>query len=196
MRKIVLGICCFIVFCFLNPQFAISKSFAEHCSSEYQKTQVCPENICQLGCASVDPQKGCVLACQPKKCSAIPGDQCPNEFCSVLEDCSSEKICRDQMSTGGLQCGNIAYSGQDIPCCSGLVKRCGVRFLDGTCDMEGRNSAYSLPICIPCGDGICGQFEDWCNCPEDCKYIPPPKGMKDLKRSSSVKPQVINGFEK
>jgi hypothetical protein len=35
--------------------------------------------------------------------------------------------------------------------------------------MQGKNTAYHLPICIPCGDGVCTNFENHCNCPEDCK---------------------------
>lgn len=69
-------------------------------------------------------------------------------------------------------CGDVAYAGQDVACCEGLVRRCGIEFLDGTCDMEGQDSVYNLPICIPCGDGLCGQFENRCNCPEDCGTPP------------------------
>ena len=44
-----------------------------------------------------------------------------------------------------------------------------VVFFDGSCDLVGKSSVYAVPICIPCGNGICNQFETHCNCPEDCK---------------------------
>ena len=90
------------------------------------------------------------------------------------------------------KCGDLAYAGQDVDCCPGLVRRCGVEFFDGSCDMEGKNSIYSLPICVPCGDGVCGNFENRCNCPEDCKNptldnpvkkkVIAPKAEKSLKK--------------
>lgn len=27
----------------------------------------------------------------------------------------------------------------------------------------------SLFVCTACGDGVCGNAENWCNCPEDCQ---------------------------
>jgi len=37
-------------------------------------------------------------------------------------------------------------------------------------DICARNVGVSNTICSPCGNGICdSQYEDYCNCPEDCK---------------------------
>lgn len=32
------------------------------------------------------------------------------------------------------------------------------------------NMGASLKQCIPCGDGVCGELENVCNCPEDCEF--------------------------
>ena len=130
-------------------------------------TNVCPKEICELKCPQVSPN--CTQICLPKECTKIKAENCPLEYCAVMTDCSNEKICHYQMMGEKPQCGDLAYAGQDVECCDGFAKRCGVAFLDGTCDMEGKNSIYNIPICVPCGDGICGQFEDRCNCPEDCR---------------------------
>lgn len=142
--------------------------FMDYCSHRYQETGECPGKTCQRGCAGSEDKKGCQPVCLPQDCTLIIVDQCPSEYCAVMVDCSGEKICYDQMAQEPAQCGDIAYAGQDVECCEGLVKRCGIEFFDGRCDMEGKNSAYNLPVCIPCGNGICSQFENRCNCPEDC----------------------------
>jgi hypothetical protein len=100
-------------------------------------------------------------------CDEIPVDQCPEEICDRLINCRGETICHFKMIDPPA-CGNLSYAGQDVPCCPDLVRRCGVAFFDMTCDMYGDHSEYNLPICIPCGDGVCGNFENICNCPEDC----------------------------
>jgi len=112
-----------------------------------------------------------VIFCQGGRadvsCDQITADQCPEERCAVMKNCRGEDICYFKMIDPPA-CGDLSYAGQDVPCCPGLVRRCGVAFLDMTCDMFGDDSPYHLPICIPCGDGICGNFENVCNCPEDC----------------------------
>jgi hypothetical protein len=143
--------------------------FLAFCSDRYLKAGVCSLDICQLQCLEGTKGEDCLQVCLPKKCPDIDMRYCPKNFCTVMTDCSNEKTCQYQMPGEPARCGNLAYAGQDVSCCEGMTRRCGVEFFDGTCDMEGKNSMYSLPICIPCGDGICGNFENRCNCPEDCK---------------------------
>ena len=146
---------------------AAEQTFMDHCLDSYLQKKECPADICQLRCIHDTPD--CVKMCLPKECPKIDVAHCPGKYCEVMTDCSDQKICHYQMMGEKPECGDLAYAGQDVECCDGFVKRCGVEFLDGRCDMEGKNSVYNIPICIPCGDGICGQFEDRCNCPEDCK---------------------------
>ena len=150
---------------------AKTKTFREFCWDTYAQEGKCPADMCHLlkpeGAAEDAPGM-----CLPVKCTDIPADKCPLDYCVVMENCSKEKICHFPMEGGKPKCGDLAYAGQDVPCCKGLERRCGIEFIDATCDMEGKNSVYSLPICIPCGDGICGNFENRCNCPEDCGVAP------------------------
>ena len=160
--------------------FAAEKSFADHCTKAFQKSGKCPEATCMMGCPQ--GQECSRPVCAPQKCPQISAADCPTEFCAIMTDCSDQKICHYKMVGEPPKCGNLAYAGQDVDCCPGFVRRCGVEFLDGSCEMVGKNSIYNIPICIPCGDGICGQFESRCNCPEDCRTIPPPKELlKKLK---------------
>ncbi len=148
-----------------------------YCSTIYTEKGECPENICKLSCAGNEDKKDCQPACLPEDCTVITADQCPSQYCVVMDDCAGEKICHYPMGGEPAECGDLAYAGQNVECCEGLVRRCGIEFLEGICEMEGKRSVYNLPICIPCGDGICGQFENRCSCPEDCgePFIPLPE---------------------
>lgn len=158
-----------------NPGRLFAKTFKEFCQRSFQETGQCPTDVCQLEKLTTAKDKTSEPGvCVPQKCVDIEADKCPADYCEVMENCSKEKICHYKMAGGKPKCGSLAYAGQDVPCCKGLVQRCGIEFMDATCDMEGKNSMYSLPICIPCGDGVCGNFENRCNCPEDCGV--PPKG--------------------
>ena len=145
------------------------QTFKDYCSAQFNGNGACPAEICELHCLDGQDQDDCEKNCVPKACTEISVEQCPSEFCAVMVNCSQEKICHYKMPGEAPSCGNLAYEGQDVECCEGLVRRCGVEFIDGTCDMEGKESMYNLPICIPCGDGICTNFENPCNCPEDCE---------------------------
>ena len=154
--------------------FSVAKNktpFDVYCMNSFHAKGTCPQNICQLKCEEGTNIENCPLSCIPKKCTKIEADACPDKYCSKMVDCSGNDICHFKMLGGSPRCGNLAYAGQDVECCEGLIPRCGIEFIDGACDMEGKNSVYNLPICIPCGDDICGQFENRCNCPEDCGVL-------------------------
>lgn len=168
-----------------------AETFADHCRSAFQKDGTCPGDVCALSsCPAGEKDQSCVPQCLPKKCTDIVADKCPTQYCAVMTDCSKQKICQFQMPGENAKCGNLAYAGQDVECCPGLVRRCGINFLDGSCDMEGKNSIYNLPICIPCGDGICGSFENHCNCPEDCPKKQGPS-EEDVKRIKAVQEKNV-----
>lgn len=161
--------CVSLLFFVSSPARAQESAYLEYCYSTYVQKKNCPD-ICQLQCSDETTGKECeVYWCLPRKCTEFKSPQCPEQYCAVMTNCSDEKICHYKMEGEPAECGDESYAGQDVPCCPGLVRRCGYEFADGTCDMEGKNdTVYSLPICIPCGDGVCGQFESYCNCPEDC----------------------------
>ncbi len=163
---------------------AASPRFADFCAGAFKDKGKCPPAICRLECRrgeTVPPEEDCEKICVPRECAEIPAGRCPKKYCALMTDCSDQQICRDQMTGEGAECGDVAYAGQDVDCCPGLVRRCGYEFIDGTCDMEGKNSVYQLPICVPCGNGICDNFEDRCNCPEDCGAVPQHGGsMRDM----------------
>ncbi len=144
------------------------------CARIFQETNQCPPEQCKYGCfVPTEDGAACLMACIDRPCLEMKADQCPPHRCQVMLSCEDQKICYNKLKEAGAGCGGMGYAGQDIPCCNGFVKRCGVEFFDGTCDMYGRNSIYSIPVCIPCGNGICDQFEQTCNCPEDChRYTP------------------------
>ena len=145
------------------------KTLAEFCIASFAQSGVCPANVCKVQCVGTSPNEAeCVKGCFPVSCTQIKPEACPKDFCSVMTDCSKKKICPYKMAGGSPRCGGLGYSGQDVDCCKGLLSRCGINFLDGNCDMEGLGSVYNLPICIPCGDGVCTNLENHCNCPEDC----------------------------
>jgi hypothetical protein len=56
-------------------------------------------------------------------------------------------------------------------CCSGLKniaeKQSGI---NKNSDICAQSSGISYNLCSPCGNGVCdSQYEDHCNCPQDCK---------------------------
>ncbi len=184
----------FFIFCVLavvsRPGLAEDepKDLAGFCRQTFEQEGVCPGEVCDLVTGEAVEGEEPVKSCQAKACPDIKPDDCPEDYCAVMEDCSGRKICHFQMPGEQAECGDIAYAGQDVPCCPGLVRRCGIEFLDGTCDMEGQNSVYNLPICIPCGDGICGNFENRCNCPEDCGTPPKHGGSQRDLPFAYIKP--------
>jgi hypothetical protein len=72
----------------------------------------------------------------------------------------------------GDRCDHHELNG-DVPCCRGLVARCGREAADGDCRMDVGVYEKSLQYCLPCGDGICEKPENRCACPEDCGPLEP-----------------------
>lgn len=140
----------------------------DFCANSYKTSGQCPEHKCNLGCMSGVEYEKCTISCEPKSCVELSADNCPLDVCMSLTGCDGNPVCYPQPSYSAPVCGDLAYAWQDVECCKGYVKRCGVEFFDGSCDMNGQNTLDSVPICLPCGNGICNQFENQCNCPEDC----------------------------
>jgi len=158
-----------------NYLLSAQETFSEFCGREYMTKKDCPTAVCGLQCEDGSMTEGCSLACVPRRCEKLSEASCPLQFCQLVTDCAKQKLCLPKTEENTIPgCGDLAYNGQDVECCKGLVKKCGFDYFDGTCNMTGKNSPYNLPICIPCGDGKCTNFENHCNCPEDCTrdYLP------------------------
>ena len=149
------------------------KSLKRYCFEQFYETEVCPDAVCHLACIEKTKDETCQWGCYAKECLKIASEHCPTDTCEVLMGCSQQEVCYPKDPRGPASCGDLAYAGQDVACCEGLVKKCGVEFFDGTCDMIGQYTEHSVPLCLPCGNGICNQFENRCNCPEDCTPVVP-----------------------
>ena len=193
MRRSAIGLTGIISFLFITSTPAWpSEELAEYCGGVFVRTGDCPAAYCRLQCHDGTSLPNCTRSCRPKSCFEIEAGDCPVSAikaeetppadspkvtvrseghgpCRLLEGCSGKKVCFDKADTMVPSCGALAYLGDEVPCCAGLVKKCGVEFFDGSCDMIGERSVYSVPVCLPCGNGICNQFENRCNCPEDCR---------------------------
>ncbi len=167
------GVVFFVMGVILSASAQAQETFGEYCSKRYKESSQCPGTLCSLEClkgTEETPENECPKVCVPRDCKEISVENCPQSFCLIQTDCSKITTCQSLVDPDQIpECGGLAYSGQDVDCCKGLVKRCGFDYLDGKCNMQGKNTAYYLPICIPCGDGVCTNFENHCNCPEDCK---------------------------
>lgn len=150
-----------------QPSHLPSELESSNCSYIFAETGKCPLEICDYGCFAL-AEDGCRMACKDKACVFIKNQFCPSDRCQIFKSCEGNEICYFKMKSEPPACGEIGYNGQEVECCAGLIKRCGVEMLDGSCNMLGQNSIYAVPSCIPCGNRICDQFENKCNCPEDC----------------------------
>jgi hypothetical protein len=105
----------------------------------------------------------------PQACGSFDEAQCPLDRCHPLPTCDGTSVCSEPFSGPPPSCGPIGYYGADVPCCSGLVKRCNRSLSDGSCVLDGGGTT-DIPMCIACGDGTCDASwgETQCNCPEDC----------------------------
>jgi len=140
----------------------------DYCLKKYEQEKICPPEVCHLSCLG-DEQEQCEMTCLYNSCVEINAQNCPLDYCQILKGCNDGDVCFFQLKEEPPFCGDMAYAGQKVECCEGYVKRCGMEYFDGTCDMVGEGTDYNVPICIPCGNGYCNQFENTCNCPEDCE---------------------------
>lgn len=168
------------IFCIFSCAVAFAQTEEKivlNCHENFLESGLCPENLCNraVKCNSLESEISCVMTCDPKECVEISAKDCPRERCLVLPGCGKEEVCFPKIEQEETECGKLDYSGEK-ECCEGFVKRCGVEFFDGSCDREGKYSMYNAPLCLPCGNNVCNQFENRCNCPEDCAEL----GRNDL----------------
>lgn len=166
-------ICCNLLFVCLCLLFAVpiqaevSLYLESYCAEQYAQEGVCDENVCAQRCLGDLVFEGCPQECVAKTCLDLSIANCPKDACEILEGCSGDKTCYFKIEDEGMRCGSFAYAGKRLECCEGFQRRCGDEYFDGSCGM-GEGTMSCVPICIPCGDGVCGVLENKCNCPEDC----------------------------
>ena len=143
---------------------------SKSCGTIFEETGKCPEDKCEIGCGGGGPFDvgGCPMACYLKPCNAFTSKNCPLESCRIMTNCEGQEVCYYKSVGEPPECGVSSYYGQDVACCEGLIKRCGEVLEDGSCDST-LGGYDDLPWCLPCGNGVCDQFENKCSCPEDCK---------------------------
>ena len=100
-------------------------------------------------------QPGPITCCLPEEGTACCAEAEPGT-CFAYGDGINR--CREL----GEQVGGKAICPAD--CCDGLTWAPNSKPGPNGCD-EG---PIGPSICLLCGDGICGNFENYCNCPQDC----------------------------
>jgi hypothetical protein len=138
-----------------------------YCHEIFRETRNCPTDRCETCCGGDGTGFGCAAACCEKMCTTFQAENCPQDYCTIMINCEGKEICYNKLSEEIPTCGPASYYGQDVACCEGLVKRCGIVSSDGSCDIT-KGGYQDFPWCLPCGNGVCDQFENKCSCPEDC----------------------------
>ena len=115
---------------------------------------------------SLDPSGGRYMAGHVSCCAKGEGAGCcdggrPSPICQPYGG-----IYRDCRAAGEMYEGKVSCA----RCCPGLIRVSPtVPVADGgpaaTCESTAPDSVL---ICINCGDGICGEGENSCRCPQDC----------------------------
>ena len=65
-----------------------------------------------------------------------------------------------------MPCKEAGESSYVFGCCEGLKEIQPIRAYDDECNFTG--IIGGTPICSDCGNGRCEEWENKCNCPEDC----------------------------
>jgi len=153
----------------------------------------CTANACVDGACAFEPIPGCGAECLADE-DCDDGDECTTNACvdgacvfepipgcgaecAADEDCDDTDECTEDACVDGIcvhdeipDCGKCLEEGEvgaldGPPCCPGLVPIDSEQF-----DPEsGECLAESAYICSDCGNGNCEEWENLCNCPEDCK---------------------------
>ncbi|QSQ12286.1 hypothetical protein [Myxococcus landrumensis] len=103
-------------------------------------------------------------------CEGLSVERCGGyrKDCEVGVYCDGVRFCRSRAEFPTEEtCAGEGILGASVACCLGLVSRCGVPS-GGREACDPQKGDESEPVCIRCGDGVCGPFEQSCNCPEDC----------------------------
>ncbi len=160
------------------------------CNPELECTQLCDcykkfgtkfEGVCPLKCMNCGMYWQCVEGKCVEECGVIPPEAME---CSV--------VCQPEICGNGLDddCDGVVDNGCDPKCIpeggSGAVvpdsPQCCLGLVAIPCDKSNIDPAGNVAcmscdgafFCTKCGDGVCKEPENVCNCPADCKEVPPP----------------------
>jgi len=117
----------------------------------------CEEGTCAWVCGSATPLCDAAGGACAQGCGA-------GEHQVTGADCGDDQVC---CAPDG-DCLGLGAGGLDTDwegkCCEGLTP------VSDCMPMQGGCSCPKCPcfVCLPCGDGVCGPFEDACRCPADC----------------------------
>lgn len=85
-------------------------------------------------------------------------------------------------------------TGKKLPgmeCCPGYISRPDMKVAsDGSCQQLDGTSAD----CLPCGNKICDERENICNCPEDCKNEISPEVVSEINEKAIPKQTQSSNF--
>ncbi len=118
--------------------------------------QCCP-GLVKVPCDAPDPEGVCQMCVGASLCTYCGDGNCGTgeNKCNCPEDCGEGCL--------GLG-GQFMDFDTEGKCCEGLVP------MDDCVPSEMGCACPDCPchICLPCGDGECGPYENECNCPADC----------------------------
>ncbi|MDP2316594.1 MAG: hypothetical protein Q8P41_27115 [Pseudomonadota bacterium] len=86
---------------------------------------------------------GLGAGCQTTACTTLGGEYSAHD--------RSAACCDDLTNYNLMVVPADTYEGDDLP------EGCGVEAVPD-----------DIMVCIECGDGVCGEAEHFCNCPDDC----------------------------
>lgn len=185
---------------------AINKDYKKSYEDDLLKS--CANTAC-IAVISNDPSCGadkkplcinynCVLSNQSNNKDMVGNDRDSHgcigsagyQWCEEKQKCLRiwEENCSDCVKEGESNGGGISPSSDTRKCCGGLTSvYSGLLYNNNTGKCE--DSFTDGPnICIKCGDGICRDKENICNCPQDCnKTLPGTGKVKILPETASLR---------
>jgi len=135
-------------------------TYEKPCAAEGWPSYVpleCCEGLVSSSCDAPDAQGQCQKCFSHTVCT-----KCNDGVCGPGENiCNCPQDCKECGELGDFVCP----PDRGCKCCNGFspVRQCDIAGI-GQCYCEDENRY----ICIDCGDGVCGPFEQKCNCPQDC----------------------------
>jgi hypothetical protein len=118
--------------------------------------------------SAVGDPVGCVNSCGNGICDAIvcQGPNCP--CAETAQSCPADCTCARE----GEHFSKV-YPNYPQSCCSGLTEwQSGMdtrKVVNGVCVQTNLISGNPVGTCLNCGNGICENIENVCNCPADCQ---------------------------
>jgi len=108
-----------------------------------------------------DPKPGPITCCQPGEGTSCCTEAAPYTCFAYGDSVDGDGL--DRCRELGEQVGGKAICPAD--CCDGLARV--PNLVPGPDGCEG-SGHMGISVCLLCGDGVCDDLENACNCPEDC----------------------------